>query len=70
MGVRLLTVFSLSFVTLSAATVDPLNQSAQKKMDLLESQRAARGSTISFSPAELNAWARAKAMWDFIHENL
>lgn len=61
MGVRLLIVLSLSFVTLSAATVDPLYQSAQKKIDLLESQRAARGSTISFSPAELNAWARAKA---------
>jgi len=45
---------------LSAATVDPLYVSAQKKMDLLDSGRAKRGSVIFFSPAELNTWVRVR----------
>ena len=30
-------------------------------MDLIQTGRAARGSVIEFSPAEVNAWARGKA---------
>ena len=43
------------------AAGDPLFEEASRKMDLIQTGRAARGSVIEFSPAEVNAWARGKA---------
>lgn len=59
---RLLAAFSIlcRFAPLAVAS-DPLFEQAQKKMDLLDSGRVARGSVVFFSPAEINAWVRGKA---------
>lgn len=39
----------------------PLSASVSRKLDLIQSGRAKRGSVIRFTQAELNAWVRAKA---------
>ena len=39
---------------------DSLFDNARQKLDLIEDGRAPRGSTVSFSTAEVNAWARLK----------
>jgi len=44
--------------TLHAA--DPLFESAERKLDSIESLKLPRGSTVTFSQAEINAWARVK----------
>jgi hypothetical protein len=50
----------LAAAALALPGADALFESAQRKLDLIESQRAKRGSSIVFSPAEINAWARVK----------
>ena len=57
--VQVLAVLAVSVIA-SAATVDPVYLSAQKKMDLLDSGRAKRGTLVSLSPVELNAWVRTR----------
>jgi hypothetical protein len=44
--------------TLHAA--DPLYESAARKLDAIENRQVKRGSTIVFTPGEINAWARVK----------
>ncbi len=39
----------------------PLAAGVSRKLDLIDSGRAAPGSVIRFTPAELNAWVRVKA---------
>jgi hypothetical protein len=51
---RLLPFFTVA--TLIAA--DPQYDSARKKLDLIEASQAPRGAVITFTPAEINAWAR------------
>jgi hypothetical protein len=40
---------------------DPLAAEVSRKLDLIESGKAAPGAIVRFSSAELNAWVRAKA---------
>jgi hypothetical protein len=39
---------------------DPLYDSAVRKLDAIEARQVKRGSTVTFTPAEINAWARVK----------
>lgn len=39
---------------------DPLFERCARKFDLIDSGQAGRGSVIDFTPAELNAWVRAR----------
>jgi hypothetical protein len=43
-----------------AWAADPRYESARKKLDLIELEQAPRGSVVTFSPAEINAWARMR----------
>lgn len=52
----LLVVMVAGSSTIPAA--DPLYESAQRKLDALESRQVKRGSVVTFTPAEINAWAR------------
>jgi hypothetical protein len=56
--VRLFGAFAMAAMLLPAA--DPLSDSARKKLDMIEDGKASRGSIVSFSTAEINAWARVK----------
>jgi hypothetical protein len=51
---------ALCATSLLGASADPLFESAQKKMDSIESGHVKRGSIVFFSPAEINAWVRGK----------
>jgi len=53
---RLVVLYCSIALTLSAA--DPLYESAERKLDLIESGQAKPGSTMVFTLAEVNAWAR------------
>jgi len=55
---RIFAAFTITASLLTAA--DPLYDSARKKLDMIEEGRAPRGSVVSFSTAEINAWARVK----------
>jgi hypothetical protein len=61
---RTLAVLFASFLPLFIADsclaggVDPLYESAQHKLDAIEKRQAKPGSIVSFTPAEINAWAR------------
>lgn len=50
--------FILAASTLVAA--DPLYESAQRKLDALEARQIPRGSSVTFTPQEIEAWARVK----------
>jgi hypothetical protein len=52
---RLLILLAAASLAVSAA--DPLYESAERKLDLIESGQASPGSVITFSPPEMNAWA-------------
>lgn len=39
---------------------DPLYDSAVRKLDAIEARHVKRGSTVTFTPEEINAWARVK----------
>jgi hypothetical protein len=45
-------------VSLRAA--DPLFESTERKLDLIQARQVKRGSAVTFSSAEINAWARVK----------
>lgn len=53
---RLVGVFLAIAHLLSAA--DPLYESASRKLDLIQSGHALRGSVFTLTPAEINAWVR------------
>src|ERR1041385_2145584 len=48
----------IAAVALHAA--DPLYESAVRKLDAIEQRQVKRGSSITFTPEEINAWARVK----------
>ncbi len=39
---------------------DPLYESSQRKLDAIEARKVKHGTTITFTPQEINAWARVK----------
>lgn len=41
-----------------ASAADPLYESVQRKLDAIEAHRIPRGSVVTFTPQEINAWAR------------
>jgi hypothetical protein len=45
---------------LSLPAADPLYERAQHKLDSIEMRQVRRGARISFTPQEINAWARVK----------
>ncbi|HWZ34377.1 MAG TPA: hypothetical protein VNX18_23725 [Bryobacteraceae bacterium] len=45
---------------LSLPAADPLYDSAVRKLDAIEARQVKRGSAVTFTPAEINAWARVK----------
>jgi hypothetical protein len=55
---RILAAFAIAASMLIAA--DPMYDSARKKLDAIEGGQTPRGSVVSFSTAEINAWARVK----------
>src|SRR6185437_15298651 len=54
----LLVVFIAATAALSAS--DPLYESAQRKLDAIQARQVKRGSVVTFTPDEINAWARVK----------
>jgi hypothetical protein len=66
---RPLLVLALAAIAPLQAT-DAIVERALNKLDLIESGRAKRGSVIVFTPAEMNAWARARvpAMYQGIRD--
>ena len=55
---RLFSVLAGAALALPAA--DPLYESARKKLDMMEAHQAKPGSVVTFSPGEINAWARVR----------
>jgi len=51
-------VLLLVFALAPIRAADPLYESADRKLDLIATGRARPGSTIAFTVAEINAWAR------------
>jgi len=47
-------------VALTLHAADPLYESVTRKLDSIEQRQVKRGSTIVFTPEEINAWARVK----------
>jgi hypothetical protein len=58
MGTRPAAALAVLACTLHAA--DPLYESAQRKLDALDAHTVLRGGSVSFTPAEINAWARVR----------
>jgi len=52
----------LAFVAAAIAVyaADPLYESAQRKLDAIELRQVKRGTSVTFTPQEINAWARVK----------
>ena len=59
MGARILILVLAASALLRAA--DPVAISVSRKLDLIQSGKAAPGSVFRFTQAELNAWVRVKA---------
>ncbi|MGB6942598.1 MAG: hypothetical protein WBE37_09405 [Bryobacteraceae bacterium] len=59
LGTRILIPLLAASALLRGA--DPLATGVTRKLDLIQSGQARPGSVIHFTPAELNAWVRAKA---------
>ena len=56
----------LSVLTASALlAADPLADSAQKKLDSISDRKLKRGSVVTLSPREINAWIHDKAVKAF-----
>lgn len=47
-------------VALMLPAADPLYESAHRKLDAIESRQVKHGATVTFTPREINAWARVK----------
>lgn len=50
----------LLFCALALPAADPLYGSMQRKLDLIEARQVRHGSSVVFTPQEINAWARVK----------
>ncbi len=50
----------MAAVALTLPAADPLYESAQRKLDAIESRHVKRGETVTFTPREINAWARVR----------
>lgn len=48
------------YAVCACAALDPQAASVRRKLDLIESGKARRGSVVVFTASELNAWARAQ----------
>jgi hypothetical protein len=59
LGSRILILVLTASALLQAA--DPTAASVSRRLDLIESGQAKPGAVFRFTPAELNAWVRAKA---------
>lgn len=60
--VRLLPCFLIGSMTIPYSLAsDPAAAGVTRKLNLIETGRAAPGSILRFTPAELNAWVREKA---------
>ncbi len=53
-------IAALALFSFSLHAADPLYERAQAKLDAIEARKVPRGSTLRFTPAEINAWARVK----------
>jgi hypothetical protein len=54
-------ISAIAFIAACALhAADPLYESAVRKLDAIEARQVKRGSTVTFSPQEINAWARVK----------
>ncbi|MGH9559306.1 MAG: hypothetical protein ACRD30_08695 [Bryobacteraceae bacterium] len=59
----LVTMLSPMVAAIAMAALLPaadLSQNAQHKLDMIQARRVRPGSVVTFTPAELNAWAQAK----------
>ena len=45
--------------------IDPLADSAQKKLDSISDRKLKRGAVVTLSPSEINAWIHEKAVKPF-----
>jgi hypothetical protein len=52
------TVFVFCLVARALCASDPLYESAERKLELIESGQAKPGSVITFTSAEINAWVK------------
>jgi hypothetical protein len=52
--------FIFLFAALLARAADPIYESAQRKLDAIETRHVPRGSVVTFPPQEIDAWARVK----------
>jgi len=55
-----LVAISAFVAVLSLSAADPLYENAQRKLDSIEMRHVRRGSQVTFTPQEINAWARVK----------
>jgi hypothetical protein len=55
---RIVAALAALACTLHAA--DPQYESAQAKLDAIDAHHVARGGSVRFTPAEINAWARVR----------
>ena len=51
---------SLLAIAATLYAADPLYESAVRKLDAIENRQVKHGSSVVFSPEEINAWARLK----------
>jgi hypothetical protein len=61
--------FLLTIFTLGLSAADPVYESARHKLDLIEGRQAPPGSVVTFTPEEINAWARVR-MPEIVPEGL
>lgn len=53
-------VAALAVFVFTLHAADPLYDRVQHKLDLIEARKVPRGSTVRFTSAEINGWARVK----------
>src|SRR5579864_6900689 len=49
-----------AFTALLLPAADPLYEAAKSKLDAIEARQVPRGSVVTFTPKEIDAWARVK----------
>jgi hypothetical protein len=59
--IRLIALAASCFAVLPALPgADPLYESARRKLELIENRKVVAGAIVSFTPGEINAWARVR----------
>jgi hypothetical protein len=53
-------VLATALLAFTIHAADPLYESGQRKLDAIDKGRVPRGGSVTFSPEEINAWARVK----------